>query len=201
MYNKPPQGILCDHQIDALCQDQLGAFYPPMITPYEPTTVRDGKISYGLSSFGYDMRLGTKFQRPFEGTFGWRSVVDPKTSQSTRWTEFEARVGSPFLIEPGQFLLGETVETWNIPEDIMGLVIGKSTYARVGLIVNCTPMEPGWSGVLTLELHNPNNHSIRIYPGEGIAQVMFFRGNIPAVSYATKGGKYQNQSGVTRAKV
>jgi dCTP deaminase len=105
------------------------------------------------------------------------------------------------MINAGEFVLCHSVETFTIPEDVVGIVVGKSTYARCGLIVNCTPMEPGWTGQLTIELHNASQHAIKVYANEGIAQVMFFRGERPAVTYADKRGKYQGQSGVTLPRV
>jgi dCTP deaminase len=104
-------------------------------------------------------------------------------------------------LQPGEFILCRSVETFTIPEDVLGIVVGKSTYARCGLIVNCTPMEPGWTGQLTIELHNASRHAIKVYANEGIAQVMFFRGERPAITYADKRGKYQGQSGVTLPRV
>lgn len=186
--------ILTDFQIQQYSED----IDNPMIKPFVNHPVRkrgvNKVISYGLGHYGYDMRLGEHFMIPVRD-----KVIDPKAPKEENWVRLD--YSSFFLLYPGEFILGESVETWNIPNDVLGLVIGKSTYARSGLIVNCTPMEPGWKGVLTIELHNAGHAPIRVYPGEGIAQVLFFKGDYPpTMSYGTKAGKYQNQQGVTLGK-
>jgi dCTP deaminase len=188
--------ILNDREITRLAE-------AGMIAPFAEGVARPGVISYGVTSFGYDMRVADEFVR-FNGN---NSNVDPK---NTSWyfmaLDFadgdEAEPGVEFyMINAGEFVLCHSVETFDIPEDVVGIVVGKSTYARCGLIVNCTPMEPGWTGQLTIELHNASRHAIKVYANEGIAQVMFFRGERPAITYADKRGKYQGQSGVTLPRV
>ena len=239
-------GVLSDRQIRA----------EGIVEPCEPCEKRPGKISYGLTSYGYDARLGWKFQvfKPYPC-----SVIDPKafdarmlepvdlTPQSCwecygtrrvyvssimtavcevcggRGTRFPAALTIP----PHSFVLAQTVEVFKIPRDTLAVVLGKSTYARCGLVVNCTPLEPEWRGTVTLELSNTTPLPLKVYPGEGVCQVVFLRsdehrvedrkdfdhlakrgdsydlvGGCEAarsceVSYADKGGRYQNQAGVT----
>lgn len=187
---------LSDIEIIKLCEEQ------EMITPFHKQLIRvnpDGErvISYGVSSFGYDMTLGEEY-KIYEPRYPHK-IVDPKKPEEEDWRTFYTP--RPFGMEPGTFLLARTVETWNIPEDIMVTVLGKSTYARCGLIVNVTPMEPGWKGVLTLELHNASRHRILIYPNEGIAQAVFQRGKKPSTTYAQRQGKYQDQTKTTLGTV
>lgn len=180
--------ILNDREITTLAHE-LG-----MIAPFAEGVARPGVISYGVTSFGYDMRVADEWARVERvGDV----VIDPKNmlDQWVHWMH-------PYIeLQPGEFVLCRSVETFTIPEDVLGVVVGKSTYARCGLIVNCTPMEPGWSGQLTIELHNASRHAIKVYANEGIAQVMFFRGERPAITYADKRGKYQGQTGVTLPRV
>jgi dCTP deaminase len=178
--------ILNDREISLLAHEG-------MITPYAEGVPRPGVISYGVTSFGYDMRVAGEWVR-----YAPYSHVDPLQIEHAvmhRETQDYTRIG------PGQFVLCRSVETFAIPEDVVGIVVGKSTYARCGLIVNCTPMEPGWRGELTIELHNCSSHHITVHANQGIAQVMFFRGERPAITYADKRGKYQGQSGVTLPRV
>jgi dCTP deaminase len=179
--------ILNDREISLLAHEG-------MITPFAEGVARPGVISYGVTSFGYDMRVADEWARVEQVG---AQVIDPKNiiDQWVQWTQ-------PYIVlHHGEFVLCRSVETFAIPEDVVGIVVGKSTYARCGLIVNCTPMEPGWTGQLTIELHNASRHAIKVYANEGIAQVMFFRGERPAVTYADKRGKYQGQSGVTLPRV
>lgn len=189
--------ILNDRQITALAANG-------MIEPFEFGEHRPGVISYGVTSFGYDMRVADEWMMHIgRGS----AVVDPKRQApstetddptAARWVNWRL----PFIdTTPGGFYLCRSVEYFRIPDDVLGIVVGKSTYARCGLIVNCTPMEPGWHGHLTIELHNASQHSIRVYANEGIAQVVFHRGERPSVTYADKGGKYQGQTGVTLGRV
>jgi dCTP deaminase len=159
-----------------------------MITPFSPSQIRDGVISYGLGSTGYDMRLGNEFKQAIE-----YEILDPKRPDPSQWITWQTN--EPFNLYPGQAILAVSVERWDLPRNIIGIVLGKSTYARCNQLVNCTPMEPGWAGYLTIELVNPTgSNPIRIYPGEGIAQVLFFQTDEDcAVSYADKDGKYQDQ--------
>jgi dCTP deaminase len=180
-----------------------------MITPYAEGVPRPGVISYGVTSFGYDMRVADEWVQYLD--LSVNPTVDPKvfgniapyptSSDDTHPYGWYSHVMPTVAIRPGTFILCRSVETFAIPEDVVGIVVGKSTYARCGLIVNCTPMEPGWTGQLTIELHNASQHAIKVYANEGIAQVMFFRGDRPAVTYADKRGKYQGQTGVTLPRV
>ena len=184
--------ILNDREIAQL------AIVDDMIAPFvgsQRRVSRSGRpvISFGASSFGYDARLAPEFRRPLSG------VIDPKNPESCLWDDMIAEW--PINIEPHDFLLARTVEYFRIPDDVMAICIGKSTYARCGLIVNVTPLEPGWEGHVTLELSNTTHLPITIYPDEGICQFVFFRGERPAVTYGDRGGKYQGQTGVTLAKV
>jgi len=165
------------------------------ITPFAECQKRPGIISYGLGHYGYDFRLGTRFKRysMAEGL-----PVDPKNAAS-EFEEFETP--SPFALHPGEFVLGELIEHIEMPDDVIGIAMGKSTYARCGIIANVTPLEPGWKGILTIELSNTSKRPVLLYPDEGILQIVFLRGQRPDVTYATKGGKYQDQQGVTVARV
>ena len=164
-----------------------------MIAPFAEGVARPGVISYGVTSFGYDMRVADEW-----ATREINAICDPKKNDVDSWLTWKNKSHE---LGPGGFYLCRSVETFAIPEDVVGIVVGKSTYARCGLIVNCTPMEPGWTGQLTIELHNASQHAIKVYANEGIAQVMFFRGERPATTYADKRGKYQGQTGVTLPKV
>ena len=164
------------------------------ISPFSEGVKRSGTISYGLSSYGYDVRLGAQFARPVNG------LIDPKDMAKCGWERFTAQYYID--IPPNDFVLAETVETIAMPADVLGICVGKSTYARCGLVVNTTPLEPGWCGKVTLELSNTTKLPIRVYVGEGIAQVLFFVGAEACdVTYADKSGKYQNQTGLTLPKV
>jgi len=180
----------------------------PMIAPFNPSQTRkiEGRkvISSGLSSCGYDVSLsleGFKIFSPINA-----SEIDPKAFNSDSLISATPSVavdGSVYwLLPPHSYALGVTVEGFNLPPDVAGICMGKSTYARCGLLVNCTPLEPGWSGRLVLELGNLTQLPIRVYAGEGIAQVMFFElDRSCGTSYADRAGKYQGQSGITEAKV
>lgn len=180
-----------------------------MITPFEEHQMRvdeEGEkvISYGLSSMGYDLRLAGDEFRVFSPIRG--SVIDPKDFDPSTLIPAPAwkRFGGTqyFLIPPHSYALGLTMETFNIPEDVLGICLGKSTYARCGLIVNTTPLEPGWKGRLVLELANPADLPIRVYIGEGIAQVIFSRSSErPMITYGDRSGKYQDQKSLTLARV
>lgn len=161
-------------------------------------------ISYGLSSFGYDIRLGGKF-RIFSNA-KCPPYIDAKNFNSEIAFEENREycvedLGRPVLIPGNGFVLAESFETFNMPEDVFAICVGKSTYARVGLIVNVTPLEPGWEGRLTIELSNTTNMPLAVYPFEGIAQLIFFKGARPEVTYADRKGKYQNQTGLTYSRV
>ncbi|MGH7713078.1 MAG: dCTP deaminase [Gemmatimonadaceae bacterium] len=162
-----------------------------MIEPFESSQVRDGVISYGVSSYGYDMRVGREF-RIFTNVLS--SVVDPKAFDPRSFVEFE---GDVCIVPPNSFALARSVEYFRIPRDVVTITVGKSTYARCGIITNVTPFEPEWEGHVTLEISNTTPLPAKIYANEGIAQVLFFRGEPPNVSYRDKKGKYQGQRGVT----
>ncbi len=174
--------ILNDRQITDLAERG-------MIQPFAPMAKRPGVISYGVTSFGYDMRVADEW-RHYVGEF---STLDPKRITAPRTVEYTA---DAITLDPGDFVLCRSVEHFVIPEDVMVVVVGKSTYARCGIIVNVTPLEPGWCGHVTIELSNTNTVPVIVYANEGIAQCLFYRGQRPAVTYADKRGKYQYQVGV-----
>ena len=167
-----------------------------MIEPYEDRQVRDGVISYGVSSYGYDMRVAREF-KIFTNVLS--SIVDPKDFDPKSFVEFE---GDVCIVPPNSFALARSVEYFRIPRDILTICVGKSTYARCGIITNVTPFEPEWEGFVTLEISNTTPLPAKIYANEGIAQVLFLQGNAPPdVSYRDKRGKYQGQVGITLPKL
>lgn len=161
-------------------------------------------ISRGLTSYGYDVSLAPKF-KVFSNINS--AVIDPKRIDPECFVDIEAKIDpitgeSYVLMPPNSYLLGSTVETFNIPRDVMVICVGKSTYARSGGIVNVTPIEPGFRGNVVIEISNSTNLPARVYANEGIAQFMFFQGNEPCeTSYADRAGKYQDQTGLTLPKV
>jgi dCTP deaminase len=166
-----------------------------MIEPFEPRQVRerDGQrvISYGLSSYGYDIRVAREF-KIFTNVHS--AVVDPKNFDAASLVDIESDV---CVIPPNSFALARTVEYFRIPRSVLTVCLGKSTYARCGIIVNVTPFEPEWEGYATLEFSNTTTLPAKIYAGEGCAQVVFFESDEPCeVSYRDRGGKYQGQVGV-----
>ena len=167
-----------------------------MISPFEDKQVRDGKISYGLSSFGYDARVSEEF-KIFTNVNS--EIIDPKNFKATNFVTKNVPI---CVIPPNSFVLARTIERFKIPKDILVICLGKSTYARCGIIVNVTPLEPGWEGYVTLEFSNTTPLPAKIYANEGVAQFIFLKGNeIPEVSYADRNGKYMGQTGVTLPKV
>jgi dCTP deaminase len=164
-----------------------------MIEPFVDRQVAAGTISYGLSSFGYDIRVADEF-RIFTPATGRLTVVDPKAIDESLMAPYQ---GDVCIIPPNSFALARTIEYFRIPSNIMTLCVGKSTYARCGIIVNVTPFEPGWEGFVTLEISNTTPLPAKIYANEGIAQVLFFEGEQPDVTYADRAGKYQRQTGIT----
>lgn len=163
-----------------------------MIEPFEAGQVRDGVISYGLSSFGYDIRVADEF-KVFTDVFN--VVVDPKNFDPQSFVDIKA---DHCIIPPNSFALARTIEYFRIPPDVLVVCLGKSTYARCGIIVNVTPLEPEWCGHLTLEISNTTPLPAKIYANEGIAQLLFFQGDeVPETTYADRKGKYQDQRGVT----
>jgi dCTP deaminase len=167
-----------------------------MIEPFEDRQVRAGVVSYGLSSYGYDIRVGDEF-KIFTNINN--TVIDPKNFDPRSFVDVKADV---CIVPPNSFALAHTIEYFRIPRDILTICLGKSTYARCGIIVNVTPFEPEWEGTVTLEISNTTPLPAKIYANEGIAQVLFFQGDEPCeVSYADKKGKYLKQRGVTLPKV
>ena len=167
-----------------------------MISPFVAKQTRKGKISFGLSSYGYDARVSNHF-KIFTNVNS--AVVDPK---NFRRDSFVSRKSKICVIPPNSFALATTVEHFKIPENVMVICLGKSTYARCGIIVNVTPLEPGWEGHVTLEFSNTTPLPAKIYANEGAAQFVFLKGNEkPEVSYSKRKGKYMKQKGVTLPKI
>jgi len=167
-----------------------------MIEPFESSQVRSGVISYGVSAYGYDMRVAREF-KIFTNVLS--SIVDPKNFDPKSFVTFE---GDVCIVPPNSFALAMSVEYFRIPRKVMTICVGKSTYARCGIITNVTPFEPEWEGYVTLEISNTTPLPAKIYANEGIAQVLFFEGDEePLVSYKDKKGKYQGQVGVTLPKI
>lgn len=179
--------ILNDNEISTLCWQN------DLIQPNYPEQVRansDGKniISYGLSSFGYDIRVANEFQIHYRALSP--GIIDPKNYNDYSST---IKTNHPVDIPPNSFALARSVERIKMPRNLIALCVGKSTYARCGIIVNVTPLEPEWEGYITLEISNTTPHSARIYPNEGIAQLIFLKGKSCYISYKDRKGKYQNQ--------
>ena len=167
-----------------------------MISPFVEKQNSDNCISYGLSSFGYDARVSNEF-KIFTDVDS--AIVDPKDFKSN---SFVSRKVEECIIPPNSFVLASTVEYFKIPKDILVICLGKSTYARCGIIVNVTPLEPGWEGHVTLEFSNTTPLPAKIYANEGAAQFIFLQGNEePKINYANRNGKYMKQIGVTLPKV
>ena len=167
-----------------------------MISPFVEKQQAQKVISYGLSSFGYDARVSHEFKIFTDINSG---TVDPKNFKND---SFVTKKGNECIIPPNSFVLASTVEYFKIPNDVLVICLGKSTYARCGIIVNVTPLEPGWEGHVTLEFSNTTPLPAKIYANEGAAQLIFLRGNEnPAVTYAQRKGKYMGQKGVTLPKV
>jgi dCTP deaminase len=167
-----------------------------MIEPFEDRQVRQGVVSFGLSSYGYDVRVADEF-KVFTNVYN--TVVDPKKFDAKSFVDIRADVCT---IPPNSFALARTVEYFRIPRDVLTVCLGKSTYARCGIIVNVTPFEPEWEGHVTIEISNTTPLPAKIYANEGIAQVIFFQSDEACeVSYKDKSGKYQAQRGVTLPKI
>jgi dCTP deaminase len=162
-----------------------------MIEPFVDNQVRDGAISFGVSSYGYDIRVTDEF-KIFTNVFS--AIVDPKKFDRRSMVDFK---GNVCIIPPNSFALARTVEYFRIPRNVLTVCVGKSTYARCGIIVNVTPFEPEWEGFVTLEISNTTPLPAKIYANEGIAQVLFFEADEECdISYADKKGKYQKQDGI-----
>lgn len=191
-------GVLNDEEIERLCNPLFNI--EPLLEPF--VSRQEGCPSYGLGSYGYDLRLGQTFMRLKVAEGGDIRTLDPVDSAG-EWEKFEAKADA-IIMPPGEVWLAETVEYFRMPRDLIAVCFGKSSYARCGLLVNAVPIEPGWNGRLTLELKNLNpDRGIKLYIGQGIAQVIFFRGaNYPKRVYGEKeaGGAYQDQPGVTAAR-
>ncbi|MFI5339075.1 MAG: dCTP deaminase [Candidatus Methylomirabilales bacterium] len=167
-----------------------------MIEPFSENQVRDGVISYGVSSYGYDIRVADEF-KIFTNINS--TIVDPKHFDQQSFIDFK---GDVCIIPPNSFALARTVEYFRIPRNILTICVGKSTYARCGIIVNVTPFEPEWEGTATLEISNTTPLPAKIYANEGIAQVVFFEADdVCETSYADKKGKYQAQREITLPRI
>lgn len=183
-------GLKPDHWIRKM------ALEANMITPFAEGHKREGIISYGVSSYGYDIRVADEF-KIFTNVYS--AIVDPKDFSPRSMIDFKGEV---CIIPPNSFALARTVEYFHIPRGVLTVCVGKSTYARCGIIVNVTPFEPEWEGYVTLEISNTTPLPAKIYSNEGIAQVLFFEGDEPCeISYADKKGKYQHQQGILLPKV
>jgi dCTP deaminase len=164
-----------------------------MIEPFVESQVRDGVISYGVSSYGYDIRVGNQF-KVFTNVYN--SVVDPKKFDPKSFVDI--KTDDFVIVPPNSFALAQTVEYFRIPRSVITVCVGKSTYARCGIIVNVTPFEPEWEGYVTLEISNTTPLPAKVYANEGIAQVLFFESDeVCKTSYADKKGKYQKQTAIT----
>src|SRR6059058_4482225 len=187
-FPRPSMSIQSDRWITQMAKEH------GMIEPFESSQVRTGVISYGVSSYGYDMRVAPEF-RIFTNVLN--SIVDPKNFDPKSFVEFS---GNVCIVPPNSFALARSVEYFRIPRNVLTICVGKSTYARCGIITNVTPFEPEWEGFVTLEISNTTPLPARIYAHEGIAQVLFFTaddGDECDVSYKDKKGKYQAQRGIT----
>ena len=182
--------VLSDRWIKKMSQEK------EMIKPFVPEQKQGKLISYGLSSFGYDARVSNEF-KIFTDVDS--AVVDPKNFKNN---SFVSRKVDECIIPPNSFVLASTVEYFKIPKDILVICLGKSTYARCGIIVNVTPLEPGWEGHVTLEFSNTTPLPAKIYANEGASQFIFLKGNEePSITYEKRNGKYMKQTGVTLPKV
>lgn len=186
--------ILADWQINRLAQ-------AGMITPFVGEQVKEiderRVISFGLSSFGYDLRCSNEF-KIFTPSTGQLTVVDPKAFDPAALVDY---VGDTCVIPPHSYVLTRSLERFEMPRDVTGICLGKSTFARCAILVNVTPLEAGWCGHLTIEISNLSPLPVKLYANEGICQIIFLQGADPDISYADRDGKYQAQTGITLAKV
>lgn len=185
-------GLLSDIDIEFLCKNRPD----PMIQPFSDKLSEEGKISHGLSSYGYDATLAPVYKIL---TTTKVEIIDPKVDSTDC---FEDHEGDFCIIPPHGFLLGHTKEIFDIPKDVLTFCISKSTYARVGLIVNVTPLEPGWRGQVTIEISNTTDLPAKVYGNEGICQFIFLRSARPCrTPYNKRGGKYMDQEGIVLSKI
>ncbi|MBA3872785.1 MAG: dCTP deaminase [Chloroflexota bacterium] len=183
-------GLKPDHWIRKMALEQ------GMIEPFVENQVRQGVVSYGVSSYGYDLRVADEF-KIFTNVYS--AIVDPKNFSPESFVDFK---GDVCIIPPNSFALARSLEYFRIPRKVLTICLGKSTYARCGLIVNVTPFEPSWEGFVTLEISNTTPLPAKVYANEGLAQVLFFEADEECeISYADKKGKYQGQIGVTPPKL
>lgn len=177
---------------DRWIREQVG-----MITPFEPQAVREGVVSYGLSSMGYDFRLGNEFAFVRPGVVG-----SPKNKDAFESSYRRIIRDGVLVLHPHSYTLAQSLEYFEIPDDVLGIVYGKSTYARLGVMLNMTPIEPGWKGHMTLSIVNHSGTPVELFTGEGIGQIVFYQADeVPLVTYATKQGKYQDARGIQTARV
>ncbi|MEE8425386.1 MAG: dCTP deaminase [Elusimicrobiota bacterium] len=182
--------IKSDKWIRERCRDSK------MIFPFVEHLEAEGKVSYGLSSYGYDIRVADEYKI---FTNALAKVVDPKEFDRQSFVDYK---GEYCIVPPNSFALARSVEYFHIPRDVLAICVGKSTYARCGIIVNVTPLEPGWEGILTLEISNTTPLPAKVYSNEGIAQLLFFGGNeVCETSYADRKGKYLKQTGVVLPRI
>jgi len=183
-------GVKPDHWIKRMALEEK------MIDPFVDSQIRNGVISYGVSSYGYDIRVADEY-KIFTNVYS--AVVDPKKFDKQSMIDFK---GDICVIPPNSFALARTIEYFRIPRSVLTICVGKSTYARCGIIVNVTPFEPEWEGYVTLEISNTTPLPARIYSNEGIAQVIFFEADeVCNISYADKKGKYQKQQSIELPKL
>ena len=183
-------GLKPDHWIRKMANEKK------MIEPFVDSQVRLGVISYGVSSYGYDVRVANEF-KIFTNVFS--AIVDPKNFDAKSMVDF---VGDVCVVPPNSFALARTIEYFRIPRNVLTICLGKSTYARCGIIVNVTPFEPEWEGFVTLEISNTTPLPAKIYANEGLAQVLFFEADEECeTSYADKKGKYQKQQSIVLPKL
>ena len=167
-----------------------------MISPFTPTQIKSDKISYGVSSYGYDIRVADEY-KIFTNVNN--SIVDPKNFDANSFIDFQGEI---CIVPPNSFALARSVEYFKIPRNVLTICVGKSTYARCGIIVNVTPFEPEWEGHVTLEISNTTPLPAKIYSNEGLCQVLFFESDEECLrSYKDKLGKYQGQTGITIPKI
>lgn len=190
-------GLLCDIEIHRLAEekDMIVPFVNYLVTEFESRPI----VSYGLGSYGYDVRASTEF-KVFSNLNS--TIVDPKKFREEAFVSVVCEMGDPLIIPPNSFALSSSYEYIKVPRDILVISIGKSTYARCGINTNVTPLEPEWEGNITIEIANATNLPVCVYPLEGICQLVFHRAaEVCKVSYADRAGKYQRQRGVVPAKV